>query len=173
MEKIRICVLFRIRIKIIFLSKQFSLSLSLLQFSATPLPQFFFPSISANPLPLFFKKKFLPRILATWLPKFFFPPIFSNLVATIHIFSLLLLYNFGNLVVTIHIPFRALHLAQHMGHFTGELGAARISVILLLKFNFFSLLHHITYFFFLSLILFLAISAMVLLKFTLFPHFSK
>ena len=95
----------------------------------------------------FFFFKFLPKISATWLSQFFFPPIFSNLVATIHIFSLLLPYNFGNLVATIHIPFRIPHLTQHLGHFTGELGAARISIISLLKFNFFSLLHHITFFF--------------------------
>ena len=37
----------------------------------------------------FFFFKFLPKISATWLSQFFFPPIFSNLVATIHIFSLL------------------------------------------------------------------------------------
>ena len=38
---------------------------------------------------IFFFFKFLPKISATWLSQFFFPPIFSNLVATIHIFSLL------------------------------------------------------------------------------------
>ena len=48
---------------------------------------FFFPSISAMPLPQFF-----------WLLDFFFfPPIFSNLVATINIFSLLPFLQFRQL----------------------------------------------------------------------------
>ena len=56
-ERIRICILFRIRLQHFFI--YLDNSLSLLQFSATPLPQFFF----------------------------FFPPIFGNSIATKHLFS--------------------------------------------------------------------------------------
>ena len=74
---------------------------------------------------------------------FFFSFYFSNSIATIFLVATKFVFSpiFSNLVATIHIPFRALHLAQHLG----LLGATRISVISLLKYNFFSLLHHITY----------------------------
>ena len=73
----------------------------------------------------------------------FFPFYFGNAIATIFLVATKFVFSpiFSNLVATIHIPFRALHLAQHLG----LLGATRISVISLLKYNFFSLLHHITY----------------------------
>ena len=69
-QRIRICVLFRIRICVL------SLSLSL-QFSATPLTQFFSPSILATTLPqincyYFFFSHFGNSIVTNQLPQFFF-----------------------------------------------------------------------------------------------------
>ena len=88
-------------------------------------------SIATN----FFFFKFLPKISATWLPQF--------------IFSLSSLpYNFGNLVATIGFPLGTPPSTSTSGtsHSLGQqLQVARISVISLMKFNFFSLLHHITY----------------------------
>ena len=76
----------------------------------------FFPFISSVALPqinhkFFFFFKFLPKISATWLPQFFFSPIFDNLVATIHIFSLLHSLQFRQLGCHNWFSFRALPLA--------------------------------------------------------------
>ena len=149
------------------------------------LPPFFFPSILAMPFhksiatfffsfylvsaiatnqPQFFsKKKFLPKISATWLPHFFFPPIFSNLVATIHIFSLLHSLQFRQLGCHNWFPFRALPLACILGtswagqefwysHYRNSIFSPSPS-------------HHLSFF---SLILFLTILTTV--SFLIFPN---
>ena len=102
----------------------------------------------------FFFFKFLPKILATWLPQYFFFLPFSATWLPQFTFSLSSLpYNFGILVATIGFPLGTPSSTSTSGtsHSLGQqLRAARISVISLPKFNFFSLLHHITYLYFLS-----------------------
>ena len=73
-KRIRICVLFRIRIQNNIFYPDNSLSL---QFSATPLTQFFSPSILATTLPqincyYFFFSHFGNSIATNQLPQFFF-----------------------------------------------------------------------------------------------------
>ena len=66
---------------------------------------------------------------------FFFPPIFSNLVATIHIFSLL--------IPTISVTW--LPQLFSLSGTPSSLGTTRISVISVPKFNFLSPLTHCTF----------------------------
>ena len=79
---------------------------------------------------------FFPSFSTTWLRNsFFFPPIFSNLVATIHIFSLL-------------IPTISVTWLPQLFSLSGtppSLGTTRISVISVPKFNFLSPLTHCTF----------------------------
>ena len=125
----------------------------------------FFPFISSMSLPqinhkFFLKKKFLPKISATWLPQFFFSPIFDNLVATIHIFSLLHSLQFRQLGCHNWFPFRALPLAAFWAFHGQELALHEQDKNfgnLITKIQFFLLSHHITYFYSLLYFFFLQI----------------
>ena len=131
-------------------------------------------AIVTNQLPQFFFLNSSPRFRQVGCHNsfFFFPLPFSATWLPQFIFSLSSLpYNFGNLVATIGFPLGTPPSASTSGtsHSLGQyFWAARISIISLSKFNFFSL--PITS---LSLILFLTISATVSPKFTLFPYFPK
>ena len=106
----------------------------------------------------FFFFNSFPRFRQLGCHKFFFPPIFDNLVATMLIFSLLPSLQFRQLGCQNWFLFGHSTYYQHLGtsHSLGQqLQVARILVILLSKFNFFSLLHHITYLYSLSLSYFL------------------
>ena len=116
----------------------------------------FFPfhfgnAIATNQLPqfFFFFLNFSPRFRQLGCHNsffFFFPPIFGNLVATIHIFSLLPSLQFRlPQLVSLWAPHLALVLQALHTPLGSSFGASRISVISLSKFNFFSLLHHFTY----------------------------
>ena len=111
-ERIRICILFRIRLQhfFIYLDK----SLSLLQFSATPLPQFFFFFLpfSATPLPQNICSPFMGCHNSFFFPSIFSPNLllfsnFSNLVAT-NFFPLI----YGNFIAKITIKFPPLQFQQ-------------------------------------------------------------
>ena len=118
--------------------------------------------------------KFLPKISATWLPQFFFfflPSHFQQLSCHNSYF---LSPPFPTILATWLpqlVSLWALHIALALRALHTHLGSKNFgNLITEIQFFLPPPSHHLSL---LSLILFLAISATPLPKFTLFPHFSK